>query len=90
MISGLTRRRLAIPVLGIAVILAAACSIPLDEAPRELSAELPDALLPAGSTTTEAPAPTESVEIFLARAVADGPMMLEAVGREIASDGSVN
>ena len=70
MISGLTRRRLAIPVLGIAVILAAACSIPLDEAPRELSAELPDALLPAGSTTTEAPAPTESVEIFLARAVA--------------------
>ncbi|MBS1265233.1 MAG: hypothetical protein MAG471_01071 [Acidimicrobiaceae bacterium] len=90
MSSGRTRRHLAVPVLGIAVMLAAACSIPLDEAPRELAAELPDALLPAGSTTTEAPAPTESVEIYLARAVADGPMMLEAVGREIASDGSVN
>lgn len=71
-------------------LLISACSIPLDVAPRELSAELPDALLPAGSTTTEAPAPTESVEIYLARATADGTMLLEAVSREIASDGSVN
>jgi len=86
----LSRHRLRVPALGILVMLAAACSIPLDVAPRELSAELPDALLPAGSTTTEAPAATESVEIYLARAIADGPMMLEAVGREIASDGSVN
>ncbi len=83
------------PIARLATLLAAAallgaCGIPLDETPRDLSAELSDALLPPASTTTEAPAPTESVEIYLARAAADDRMVLEAVQREIAADGSVN
>ena len=88
--SQLSRPRFGIIALGIILVLISACSIPLDANPQELSAELSDALLPAGSTTTEAPTPSESVEIYLARAITDGPIQLEAVSREIASDGSVN
>ena len=48
------------------------CTIPLDENPRDLSSNLPDALLPPASTTTEPPAPKETVKIFLAKANPDG------------------
>ena len=71
-------------------ILLTGCSIPLDEEPRELSMNLPDALLPAASTTTQAPTPNETVKIFLAKANEDGEMKLEPVNREISSDGSIN
>ncbi|MDP6894971.1 MAG: hypothetical protein QGF73_06380, partial [Acidimicrobiales bacterium] len=67
-----------------------ACSIPLDDNPRDLSANLPDALLPAASTTTQPPAPKETVKIFLAKANQDGEMKLESVNREISGDGSIN
>ena len=66
------------------------CTIPLDENPRDLSSNLPDALLPPASTTTEPPAPKETVKIFLAKANLDGEMKLEAVNREISGDGSIN
>ena len=67
-----------------------ACSIPLDDNPRDLSANLPDALLPAASTTTQPPAPKETVKIFLAKANQDGEMKLQSVNREISGDGSIN
>ncbi|MED5276936.1 MAG: GerMN domain-containing protein [Actinomycetota bacterium] len=70
--------------------LATACSIPLDESPRELSSNLPDALLPPASTTTQPPAPKETVKIFLAKANNNGEMKLEPVNREISGDGSIN
>ena len=78
--------------LGITIFLTtlAACSIPLDEKPRDLSANLTDALLPAASTTTQAPAPKETVQIFLAKGEPDGKMQLEPVKREISGDGSIN
>tara|TARA_A100001037_G_scaffold75136_1_gene67319 strand:+ start:2187 stop:2819 length:633 start_codon:yes stop_codon:yes gene_type:complete len=79
---------LAIPMT--VAILLTGCSIPLDEEPRELSMNLPDALLPAASTTTQAPTPNETVKIFLAKANEDGEMKLEPVNREISSDGSIN
>ena len=47
------------------------CSIPVDDSARDLAAELPDVLLPAASTTTEAPAMTETVQIYLARGAGD-------------------
>lgn len=68
----------------------AGCSIPIDEHARDLVAELPDALLPPASTTTEAPAATESVQIYMARLTDDDRMLLEVVDREIAGDGSIN
>ncbi|MDG1989524.1 MAG: GerMN domain-containing protein, partial [Acidimicrobiales bacterium] len=77
------------PVL-IAAITFAACGIPLDDATRDLSVDLPDALLPAASTTTEAPAPTETVQIFLARVDAADRQILEPVDRDIQGDGSIN
>jgi len=67
-----------------------ACSIPLDDNPRDISANLPDALLPPASTTTQPPAPKETVKIFLAKANQDGEMKLEPVNREISGDGSIN
>ena len=67
-------------------ILLTGCSIPLDEEPRELSMNLPDALLPKASTTTKAPTPNETVKIFLAKTSEDGEMKLEPVDREISSD----
>ena len=39
----------------LAVAVLAGCAIPIDDQARNLVAELPDALLPAASTTTEAP-----------------------------------
>ena len=80
----------AMAILG----LAAACGIPLDDEPRDLAVDLPDALLPAASTTTEEPAPpaveTELVQIYLARADEDDRMVLHPVDREIQGDGSIN
>ena len=43
------------------------CTIPLDENPRDLSSNLPDALLPPASTTTEPPAPKELSLIHICR-----------------------
>ena len=64
-------------------------SIPIDDSARDLAAELPDVLLPAASTTTEAPAITETVQIYLARSAGDDRLLLEAVNREIVGDGSI-
>ena len=80
----------AMAILG----LAAACGIPLDDEPQDIAVDLPDALLPAASTTTEEPAPpaveTELVQIYLARADKDDRMVLHPVDREIQGDGSIN
>ena len=79
------------PVTALLVVaVLAGCTIPIDDQARNLVAELPDALLPAASTTTEAPAPTESVQIYMARLTEDDRMILEVVDREIAGDGSIN
>ena len=79
----------ALPI-GLLLLSLLSCGIPLDDAPRELTAELPDALLPPASTTTEPPAPKETVQIYLARSTAEDRMVLEPVEREIAADGSIN
>lgn len=72
----------------------AGCGIPLDDQARDLVIDLPDALLPAESTTTEEPIPpalaTETVQIYLARADQDDRMVLHPVDREIQGDGSIN
>ncbi|MDG2427271.1 MAG: GerMN domain-containing protein [Acidimicrobiales bacterium] len=67
-----------------------ACGIPVDESTRDLAVDLPDALLPPAATTTKPPAPTEAVQIYLARVSDDGRQMLEAVSRNIKGDGSIN
>ena len=70
------------PVTALLVVaVLAGCAIPIDDQARNLVAELPDALLPAASTTTEAPAPTESVQIYMARLTEDDRMILEVVDR---------
>ena len=74
----------------LAISLVAGCSIPIDEQAQDLVAELPDALLPAASTTTKAPTATESVQIYMARLTDGDRMLLEMVEREIAGDGSIN
>ena len=82
-----TRR---ISSLIVATVALTACSIPMDDASRDLSVDLPDALLPAASTTTEAPAPTETVQIYLARVDDGDRQVLEPVERSIQGDGSIN
>ena len=77
------KNNLTIFTLLIAISSMLACTIPLDDNPRDLSSNLPDALLPPASTTTQPPAPKETVKIFLAKANSDGEMKLEAVNREI-------
>ena len=67
-----------------------ACSIPMDDVARDLAVDLPDALLPEASMTSEAPAPTETVQIYLARIDEDDRQVLEPVDREIHGDGSIN
>ena len=84
------KNNLTILTLLIAISSMLACTIPLDDNPRDLSSNLPDALLPPASTTTQPPAPKETVKIFLAKANSDGEMKLEAVNREISGDGSIN
>ena len=84
------KNNLTILTLLIAISSMLACTIPLDDNPRDLSSNLPDALLPPASTTTQPPAPKETVKIFLAKANSDGEMKLEAVYREISGDGSIN
>ena len=84
------KNNLTILTLLIAISSMLACTIPLDDKPRDLSSNLPDALLPPASTTTQPPAPKETVKIFLAKANSDGEMKLEAVNREISGDGSIN
>ena len=81
------RCRTAAALLVLAVL--AGCSIPVDDSARDLAAELPDVLLPAASTTTETPAITETVQIYLARGAGDDRLLLEAVDREIVGDGSI-
>ena len=80
----------AMALLGIV----SSCGIPLDDEPRDLAIDLPDALLPAASTTTEQSAPpavdAEVVQIYLARAGEDDRIVLHPVDREIQSDGSIN
>jgi len=88
-VGAIARGRWAASVL-VAAIMFAACGIPMDDATRDLSVDLPDALLPAASTTTEAPAPTETVQIFLARVDAADRQILEPVDRDIQGDGSIN
>jgi len=72
------------------LLVASACGIPIDNSTRDLAVKLPDALLPAESTTTEAPTPTETVQIYLARVDEDDRQVLESVDREIKGDGSIN
>jgi len=72
------------------LLVASACGIPMDNSTRDLAVKLPDALLPAESTTTEAPTPTETVQIYLARVDEDDRQVLESVDREIKGDGSIN
>jgi hypothetical protein len=72
------------------LLVASACGIPIDNSTRDLAVKLPDALLPAESTTTEAPTPTETVQIYLARVDKDDRQVLESVDREIKGDGSIN
>jgi len=69
---------------------AAACGIPLEDEPRDLATELPAALSPGQTTTTEPPSLVETVRIYLARDSGDGTFILEAVDRDIEPDGSVN
>lgn len=88
-IGAITRGRWTATVF-VATITFAACGIPMDGATRDLSVDLPDALLPAASTTTEAPAPTETVQIFLARVDDADRQILEPVDRDIQGDGSIN
>lgn len=88
-ISAITRGRWTTSVF-LAAITLSACGIPMDNATRDLSVDLPDALLPAASTTTEAPAPTETVQIFLARVDDADRQILEPVDRDIQGDGSIN
>ena len=88
-ISAITRRRWTTSVF-LAAITLSACGIPMNNATRDLSVDLPDALLPAASTTTEAPAPTETVQIFLARVDEADRQILEPVDRDIQGDGSIN
>ena len=90
---GWVHRPTAVAVL-VASGLLAGCGIPLDDQPRDLAVDLPDALLPAASTTTEEPIPaavdTETVQIYLARTDEDDRMVLHPVDREIQGDGSIN
>ncbi len=72
------------------LLVASACGIPIDNSTRDIAVKLPDALLPAESTTTEAPTPTETVQIYLARVDKDDRQVLESVDREIKGDGSIN
>ena len=74
----------------VGLLAASACGIPVDDSTRDLAVDLPDALLPAASTTTEAPSPTETVQIYLARVDEDDRQVLEPVNREIQGDGSIN
>ncbi len=74
----------------VGLLAASACGIPVDDSTRDLAVDLPDALLPAASTTTEAPSPTETVQIYLARVDEDARPVLEPVDREIQGDGSIN
>ena len=89
------RRQQAVTVGLLAAALAViGCGIPLNGEPRDLAVELPDALLPAASTTTEPVAPpqaaTEVVQIYLARMDEDNRLLLHPVDREIQGDGSIN
>ncbi len=72
------------------LLVASACGIPVDNSTRDLAVDLPDALLPAASTTTEPPTPTETVQIYLARVDEEDRQVLEPVDREIQGDGSIN
>ena len=58
------KSNLTIITLLIAISSMLACTIPLDANPRDLSSNLPDALLPPASTTTQPPAPKETVKIL--------------------------
>lgn len=77
-------------LLVIGLLATSACGIPVDDSTRDLAVDLPDALLPAASTTTEAPSPTETVQIYLARVHENDRQVLEPVDREIQGDGSIN
>lgn len=72
------------------LLVASSCGIPVDNSTRDLAVDLPDALLPAASTTTEPPTPTETVQIYLARVDEEDRQVLEPVDREIKGDGSIN
>ena len=84
------RMLLANGLFVVGLLAASACGIPVDDSTRDLAVDLPDALLPAASTTTEAPSPTETVQIYLARVDEDARPVLEPVDREIQGDGSIN
>ena len=81
-------RHLSAAVLTISLL--SGCSIPIDEQAKDLVAELPNALLHAASTTTKAPAASESVQIYMAHLRDDDRMLLEVVDRDISGDGSIN
>ena len=85
-----TRMLLVNSLFVVGLLVASACGIPVDDSTRDLAVNLPDALLPAASTTTEAPTPTETVQIYLARVDEDDRQVLEPVNREIKGDGSIN
>ena len=59
-----TRMLLVNSLFVVGLLVASACGIPVDDSTRDLAVNLPDALLPAASTTTEAPTPTETVQIL--------------------------
>ena len=81
---------LGLGLIGALLISLVGCGIPIDNSPRNLAVELPDALLPPASTTTEPPTPRQTVQIYLARSTDGDRMVLESVDREIAVDRSIN
>lgn len=70
------------------------CGIPLDNESRDLTVELPDALLPVDPSISAASTPimseVETVQIYLAQMGEEGRVFLKAVEREIQGDGSIN
>jgi spore germination protein GerM len=75
-----SRRRGAVAVL--LLLGSGACGIREDAAPREVTGQLPDALLDADAPTSTQPPTSEVVTIYLVRRTED-ELTLEAVSREV-------
>lgn len=78
------RPRRALPAILAVLVVAAACGVPQDPAPRVLDpADLPEELaIPATTTTsTEAPVPRQSVYLYFV----DGEVLSQPVERELAT-----
>lgn len=66
----------------VALVTPSACGVPEDAAPREVTGQLPDALLEADAPSSTQPPASEVVTIFLVRRT-DEELTLEAVPREV-------